>query len=220
MTSTGSPSLPPLTPERRREQTRRYLLEAASRVFTERGFHGATLDEVAAAAGFTKGAVYSNFKSKDDLFLALLEYRTEQEMANLRAIIDASEVPPEARLSDFAALGRTDPTAAEDWTVLYAEFRLYALRNPPARERLAELDRAAARSIAEMIEEGRRRQGLVVAEPAEEMARIVLAMFHGVSQMRALDPDVADEEFFERAVAFATRALLAGDAPTGETAES
>ena len=66
-------TLEPLTPERRRQQTRDYLLQAAAQVFAERGFHGASLDEVAAAAGFTKGAVYSNFKNKEDLFLALLE---------------------------------------------------------------------------------------------------------------------------------------------------
>jgi AcrR family transcriptional regulator len=200
--------LVPLTPERRREQTRSYLLGAAARVFAERGFHGATLDEVAAAAGFTKGAVYSNFKSKDDLFLALLEFRTEQEMAVLREIIDASEVPPEERLSDFAAIGRTESSATESWGLLYQEFCLYALRNPPARERLIELDRATARSIGELIEEGRRRQGVVTGESAEDVARIVMAMFHGVSLMRALDPEAADDAFFERAVTFATRALL------------
>ena len=66
-------ALDPLTPERRRRQTRDHLLDAAAQVLAERGFHGASLDEVAAAAGFTKGAVYSNFKNKEDLFLALLE---------------------------------------------------------------------------------------------------------------------------------------------------
>ena len=61
--------------------TRRHLLEAAAIVFAQKGFHAATLDEVAAAAGFTKGAVYSNFKSKDDLFLALFDDRIERQFA-------------------------------------------------------------------------------------------------------------------------------------------
>jgi AcrR family transcriptional regulator len=59
--------------------TRRHLLEAAAIVFAQKGFHAATLDEAAAAAGFTKGAVYSNFKSKDDLFLALFDDRIERQ---------------------------------------------------------------------------------------------------------------------------------------------
>ena len=73
-------ALQPLTPERRRQQTREHLLAAAAEVFAERGFHGASLDEVAAVAGFTKGAVYSNFKNKEDLFLALLKESYDREM--------------------------------------------------------------------------------------------------------------------------------------------
>jgi AcrR family transcriptional regulator len=208
MTSTSSSPLPPLTPERRREQTRRYLLEAASKVFAERGYHRATLDEVAAAAGFTKGAVYSNFKSKEDLFLALLEWRTEEEMAMLRTIIGSSDVPPESRLSDFVSVFRVEP-AEEDWSILYQEFYLYALRHPQARERLAELDRATARSVAELIEDGRRRGAVAPGEPAEELARIVVAMFRGVSLVRALDPEGADEAYFQSTLAFVARALRA-----------
>src|SRR5579862_5698159 len=86
-------ALEPLTPDRRRQQTRAYLLKAAEQVFSERGFHGATLDEVAAVAGFTKGAVYSNFQSKDDLFLALLEARYQSGMASVRALLDDKAAP-------------------------------------------------------------------------------------------------------------------------------
>ena len=66
-----------LTPEMRRDQIRTYLLEAAAAVFAARGFHAATLDEIAAAAGFTKGAIYSNFGSKEELFLALVDQRQQ-----------------------------------------------------------------------------------------------------------------------------------------------
>src|SRR5476649_1930069 len=79
----------PLTPERRRAMTRRHLLEAAAIVFARDGFHGATLDDVAATAGFTKGAVYSNFKSKDDLFLALLDDRIERQFAIALEVLDS-----------------------------------------------------------------------------------------------------------------------------------
>src|SRR6202034_428303 len=101
-------AIEPLTPERRRRQTRDHLLEAAAQVLAERGFHGASLDEVAAAAGFTKGAVYSHFKNKEDLFLAVLETLHARDMEELHQIRDASEVPPESRLSDFVALYRAE----------------------------------------------------------------------------------------------------------------
>src|SRR5580692_9220744 len=118
-------TIQPLTPERRRQQTRDHLLAAAAQVFAERGFHGATLDEVAAAAGFTKGAVYSNFKNKDDLFLALIETFYHREMAALYEAVDRSEVPPEARLDDFVGLIRQEVAQVpENWAALYLEFSL------------------------------------------------------------------------------------------------
>src|SRR5580658_225639 len=121
----------PLTADRRRQQTRDYLLQAAAQVFADRGFHAATLDEIAAAAGFTKGAVYSNFKDKEDLFLAMLEAIYAKEIVALKETLVASDVPPEARLGDFVSLLRDEsgePT--DEWTALYLEFTLYALRNP------------------------------------------------------------------------------------------
>src|SRR5436305_12166158 len=86
--------LEPLTPERRRAMTRRYLLDAAEVVFARDGFHGATLDEVARMAGFTKGAVYSNFKNKEDLFLALIDDRIEKQFAVAAEALE--EVPHDA----------------------------------------------------------------------------------------------------------------------------
>src|SRR5580693_3466877 len=101
-------TLEPLTADRRRQQTRDHLLAAAADVFAERGFHGASLDQVAAAAGFTKGAVYSNFKNKDDLFLALIEAAYSREMAALRETLEGSEVPAGERLGDFVRIVRDE----------------------------------------------------------------------------------------------------------------
>ena len=139
-------AIEPLTPERRRQQTREHLLAAAAQVFAERGFHGASLDEVATVAGFTKGAVYSNFKNKEDLFLALFRARYEQETEALRATLHGSEVPSEDRLSDFVALVK-DQThlALSNFGLLYQEFWLYAARNPAVREEIHP-DRRRSRS--------------------------------------------------------------------------
>jgi AcrR family transcriptional regulator len=200
----------PLTPERRRQQTREHLLAAAAQVFAERGFHGASLDAVAAAAGFSKGAVYSNFKNKDDLFLALLEATYSREMESLRATLEASDVPADTRLGDFLPLilgGVTQPLMPENWSVLYMEFALFAMRNPVARRKLAELDEANISAVAGLIAKQRTRDSLADLESAERVARIVEALFRGIWFMKALDPDSVDEALVESALSFVARAL-------------
>lgn len=198
--------LEPLTADRRRQQTREYLLQAAADVFAERGFHAATLDEVAAAAGFTKGAVYSNFKNKEDLFLALLEDSYARERTALKATMEASDVPPEARIGDFVALIGGELDRAPNMGALLLEFRLYALRNPTALARMNELEQEDICSIAEIIEAERKQRGITDVEPAERTARIIVALFRGISIMRTSNPDVAGAELLEAAIAFVTRA--------------
>src|SRR5579862_2567900 len=153
-------TIQPLTPERRRQQTRDHLLAAAAQVFAQRGFHGASLDEVAAVAGFTKGAVYSNFRNKEDLFLAVLGSIYSQEIDALKETLESSDTPSDARLSDFAELVKRQGGPGGDAWILYEEFHLYALRNELARERLADLDRQDIEQVALVIEGERGRQGL------------------------------------------------------------
>jgi AcrR family transcriptional regulator len=208
-------TIEPLTPERRRQQTRDYLLQAAAHVFAERGFHGASLDDVAALAGYSKGAVYSNFKNKEDLFLALLGWRYSQEMDALRSTLQASDAPPESRLPEFVDLIRKQGVAAGDnFGTLYEEFHLYALRNPAARAKLAELDRKDIAEVARVIESERERQGFKPIESPSHAARIVVALMRGVGMMRALDPDEADDEFFQTVMSFMARALMTAPEPS------
>jgi AcrR family transcriptional regulator len=197
----------PLTAERRRQQTREYLLHAAAQVFAERGFHEATLDEVAAAAGFTKGAVYSNFKNKEDLFLALVEDAYARDMVAIKETIESSDVPPEARLGDFVQMMRSEMEDVPNLGALYLEFHLYALRNPSARERLNELERADVRAIAEIIKSERTQREIEIDEPVERTARIIVALFRGISMMRTSDPEMAGEDLLEGAIAFVSRGL-------------
>ncbi len=201
-------TLEPLTAERRRQQTRDYLLEAAAVVFAQHGFHGASLDQVAAVAGFTKGAVYSNFKNKDDLFLALIEAAYTREMTALKETLEVSDVPPEARLGDFVGLIRAEfDQVPDNWGYLYLEFSLYALRNPVARERLNELEGIDIRAIAEIIEQGQDERGIDAAEWAEHSARIIVALFRGIGLMRALQPEAVGADLLEDAMSFIARGL-------------
>jgi AcrR family transcriptional regulator len=198
----------PLTAERRRQQTRDYLLQAAARVFAERGFNAASIDEVAAAAGFTKGAVYSNFKNKADLFLALIESTYSSELDRLRETYEDSDTPPEERLGDFVGLlSKGSDEVPYNWGALYLEFSLYALRNPAARVRLNELEDMDIRAISELIDDGRVRGVEEADESPENAARIIVALFKGISLMRQLDPDAVGPELMADAVSFVARGL-------------
>jgi AcrR family transcriptional regulator len=204
----------PLTPERRRQQTRDLLLEAAAKVLSERGYHGASLDEVAAVAGFTKGAVYSNFKNKEELFLALLDSLREREMEALHRTLESSDVPPGSRLEDFVEFMRDPPVQLGwSWTALYLEFCLYAMRgNPAARQRLVQQQNASIDEVAQILETERAKSGISTPESPKQLARLVEALSRGLSIMRQLDPESVDDEV---TIAFLARALN----PNAEGAE-
>ncbi len=110
-----------LTRAESRERTRTQLLAAAEEVFAARGFHGASLDEVAEAAGFSKGAVYSNFGSKDELFVAVLRKRMSEQAEFLTGLVSRASGDPVAALPDLEWMDL-------QWCQLLFEFWLYADR--------------------------------------------------------------------------------------------
>jgi len=180
-------------------------------VFEERGFYGATMDEVAAVAGFTKGAVYSNFKNKEDLFMALFQANYEREMDALQATLQASEVPPQARLSDFVDMLQDEGRqVGTNFGLLYQEFWLYAARNPAVRARLIELEDENVRAVGEIIQSERLRLGLEPLESPDRVARVITMIFHGIGMLRVLQPEVADDALIETAISFVARGLDAG----------
>jgi AcrR family transcriptional regulator len=199
--------LEPLTQERRRQLTREHLLAAAAQVFAERGFHGATLDEVARVAGFSKGAVYSNFESKDDLFLALFKAGYEHEMARLVATLEASEVPPADRLSDFVSLIQDESREAPTSPLLHLEFWLYAARNPEARARLAAIDDEAVAASADLLRTLREEEDMEPLEDPERVARVIEVLFRGISLLRIMQPEVVDDRLLKVAIEFVARGL-------------
>ncbi len=192
-------TLEPLTPQRRRAMTRRHLLDAAAQVFADRGFHGATLDEVAKAAGFTKGAVYSNFKSKDDLFVALLEDRVERQITAIEAGLHEEPTPDlelPVRLANARALV-SGLLWHDDWSVLYLEFVLYARRNPDAREKLVGYARRERERVAALIEREHERFGIEPPVPPDTLAAISLAVFNGLGTDHLIDPDAVTPDLID-----------------------
>jgi AcrR family transcriptional regulator len=185
----------PLTPERRRAQTRRHLLDAAALVFARKGFHGATIDEVAQTAGFTKGAVYSNFDSKEDLFFALVDDRIERQFSIVSEVLASSSHDRTTQLPLMRDLFRSGAVFADDnWEMLHLEFVLYAKRNPGAAEKLAARAAREREFVAQLIEEEHASFGLTPAFPAAQLAELSLALFGGLSVHRLIDPSSVTEE--------------------------
>ena len=186
----------PLTADRRRAMTRQHLLDAAGIVFARNGFHGSTLKEVATAAGFSKGAVYSNFKSKDDLFLALLDERIQRQFAIVAEVLDfgphdqAEQLP---RIRDL--IGSIQSTFWDDtFSALYLEFVLYARRNPEAQAKLAATAQRSRELVQELIEREYAAIGAKGQYPTRDLAEISLALFNGLGVSRLVDPSAITEQ--------------------------
>jgi AcrR family transcriptional regulator len=119
----------------RREKTRQDLLNAAETCFVTRGFHATSVDEVAERAGYTKGAVYSNFASKEDLFFGVYQRRVDHVVAEV--VPGLREAGPEHAF-DWLATGTIQRRDTDDgWLAVFLEFWAHVLRHPELRARFA-----------------------------------------------------------------------------------
>ena len=186
------------------EETRRRLLDAARRVFVRRGFAATSLDMVVREAGLTKGAVYSRFRSKADLFLALLEERIAQRIADLDAVA-ASEHGAAGLAAALSRHWDESMPADLDWMRLGIEFRLHASRIPALNRRYAALHGRLRQALAAVIEREAREEGRPLPIPADEMARAAMALLTGSVLERCADGDAYPEHLnqtISRAIVF------------------
>jgi AcrR family transcriptional regulator len=178
------------TPERRRQLTRDALIEAAAQVFTRRGFHAASLDEIAEAAGFTRGAIYKNFADKEDLFFAVFDRSIEKNLAAFADRMDSNDAIADLDAAALADIWKSVRGRDLDNYMLELEFRLYAMRNPEVRERYVTHQRAMRDLIVRFTEERVEEAGFKLAIRAEEVAIIVEAASEGFLAAAYLDPDL------------------------------
>src|SRR5262245_35045718 len=202
-----------LTPARRQEMTRRHLLEAAATVFAEHGFHQATLDQVATAAGFTKGAVYSNFESKDDLFLALLDDRMNRQQALLADLIDSAETK-RTKIDLTAQLVRSAAFFGNDsWSALYLEFVVYARRHPEAQAKLASIAARSREYVRQLLADEFERAGDHIRYEPADIAAVLIAVFEGIGIGRLVDPTAHRERAFDTLLSILFTSLSPSRAP-------
>ena len=178
------------------EVTRTRLIQAAEKIFARDGFEAARLEEIAIEAGYTRGAFYANFKSKEDLFLALLEREISSRIDAVERRINQFR-EPEARLRAFREFFLT---VSQDrrWSLLSLEFKLFAVRHPEVKTRLAALNRRLVGSrvgiFQEIMEESRRK----LPASTSAVARSLSAVANALALEHMLDRTVISEEALQK----------------------
>jgi AcrR family transcriptional regulator len=175
-----------LTRAERQRQTRAELLAAAHRVFLRDGFHGASLTDIAEEAGYTFGAVYSNFQNKDDLFLAVMDAESERRIPlHVDMLLDAASVEEGLRASarEYAQYAQQHP----NWTAVYVEFWTHVARRPELRRQVVERHERLLDAVTELLEEFARRWEIEFTIPVREVVRGYYALSRGMGLERLLD---------------------------------
>jgi AcrR family transcriptional regulator len=136
--------------QQRTAATRAKLLKAAEHIFARDGFEASRLEDIAAEAGYTRGAFYANFESKEDLLFALMERLVAERVEAVREILKShDQLARRVRaLRDYYAQIACD----RRWPLLLLEFKLFALRHPEARARLVERYRGLRAPGRELFE--------------------------------------------------------------------
>jgi AcrR family transcriptional regulator len=184
-----------LTREESKARTRTRLMEAAGKVFACRGLERATVDEVAGEAGYTKGAFYANFESKEALFLAMLDERFAERLEEIDRVLDSgATVTEQARM---AGQEFNDHLAGNpEWSRLFFEFAVQALRDERFRAELVARQRALRERIAAGFRNHSEALGAEPPLPAELVAAMTYAMADGFALARLLEPENVPEDMF------------------------
>ncbi|WP_280239485.1 TetR/AcrR family transcriptional regulator [Nocardia abscessus] len=178
----------PWTRERRLEHTRSLLVDAAEQVFAEKGFTLASLDDIARAAGYTKGAIYKHFSTKEELFLAVSDRYWQRYFDTFSELLSAATDVGAHELDQVAQRWRqlSEDRGAEPAALGY-EFTLYLLRNPEARERVAAKRAEVVEALGRFIVEGLDRIGATLLIPSLTFARVLIATTDSVALGTQLD---------------------------------
>ena len=197
-----------LTRDEKKAVTRQKLLDAATRVFARRGFVATSLDEIAEEAGLTKGAVYSQFGSKDDLVVALFEERIDKHMLGIASAVDGT-LEIEAQAEAAGRMLEKIEDEERDLFLLESEFFLHAIRNPsfhPAHRRRTERLRA---EMVKAVEEGAKNANVPLTLPIDQVAIVLNALGFGLGMIRLDDRETVPDGLYGRAIALFFKGMAA-----------
>jgi len=192
----------PLSP--RRERTRERLLDAAYGLFAEHGINGTSIEVVCEAAGFTRGAFYSNFDSKEELFLALTEREIRVRMRSLEHAVDHlpdqplrdGVIAPDTIATIVAAV-MADPRDERRWCLLNAELELLALRDPQVAARFTAQEESFRAELTDLLARVLAGVGLRFAIEPAAATRVLISAYTGAARDTFLG--TADDEAVRRA---------------------
>jgi AcrR family transcriptional regulator len=175
----------------KQERTRDALLRSSSKLFCRRGLEGTSIDDVAADAGYTKGAFYANFKSKEELFLVMLDEKFSAELERIdSALAGTGDADEEART---AAAEYIHFASDDEWPRLYFEFAAHAARNEEFREELATRQRAMRERLVTVYERWSKDFPAEPPLPLADIAAMTFFMADGFLTDRLIDPELSEE---------------------------
>jgi AcrR family transcriptional regulator len=196
-----------LTRAERQDLTRSHLLDAALHVCARRGIHGAGVEEIADRAGYSTGAIYSNFDGKEGLLLALFEERLEPRIRELAApLIDAPTAAEQAEAVAEFTRGLLDEE--RQYLLLLCEFWSYAARSARLRRRFARVRRDRRAAIETMIEERINRRGVRLSRTPAELAAGFVALGVGVLFESLVDSELDGEALHASLLELLSRAAV------------
>lgn len=187
-----------LTRAEAQARTRAALLDAAAQTCARKGYAAASVDEIAAAAGYSVGAVYSNFSSKEKLFSELMNERASGRLDQV-----VQSISEDAEGGPLTALGRVLVEIADkdiEFEAIQAEFWLHAVRNPEAMQILQGRSARTLASLREILADALERNNIDDGVSVEGFAVVVLALFQGLIRQRRIDPDRVPAELFGQAL--------------------
>jgi AcrR family transcriptional regulator len=187
-----------------RSETRSALLAAAFRVFGRQGIANTSLSEIAAEAGLTKGAVYSNFASKDELLLAIMESHLIERMQDATAVFDSDLSTPDAVRAAGARL-LTSMVANANWHALLLEYWTIARHDEALLARLSAKRREVRTVVAKAIAKAADTHRVTLPISPEELAVTLMALSNGYAMERGIDETAVPPDLFEKVLALLVR---------------
>jgi AcrR family transcriptional regulator len=178
----------------KREANRERILRAGRKVFGKRGFHGATIEEIAEEAGLSNGAIYYNFASKGDLFFALLEERMEERIRHMRRTLTNAPDAGDLGLVEEARDATRSLKESRDWRLLVLEFVAHAARSPSLAPRLQAQKRKLRTALAELLEQRLAERDTEPPLPPDQLALAATALANGLAVEELSDPGSVPDE--------------------------
>ena len=189
-----------------RDATCEKLFEAAARLFEEQGIGGASIEAIAAAAGFTRGAFYSNFTSKDELIIAMLEDHVAQTVTRNLDLL-ARHKSAEDFIDALRTMDRSRHDPLGRSPLLHMEMILFVARAEKRRPELAKRLRARRKLIAQIVETTSKNSGSTRRLDPAWAGAILLALEDGFRLHRLIDPETTPADSFLRAIGDLRKAI-------------